>query len=66
MLFKQSELLAEFNVAQIRETEAILALSNALKSGVKDEALLLQLTEHMTTSHQLKMDAWERLQPTQG
>lgn len=56
-------LLEQFKAAQDAEGAAIKALHDALKSGLKDGAVLMALTDRMTAAHNKKMDIWDQLQP---
>lgn len=55
-------LLEQFKVAQDAEGVAIANLLSAMKSGIRDDATLMALTDRMTETHNNKMDIWDQLQ----
>lgn len=55
-------LLEQFKLAQDAEGDAVTALHNALKAGIRDDVTLMALTDHMTEMHNKKMDIWDQLQ----
>ena len=56
------ELFGQFSAAQSVEVTAIAALHDALRGGVKDNEILMTLTDRMTEAHQKKMGIWHQLQ----
>lgn len=56
------ELIEKLQAAQAAEGVAITALHDALKSGIKDDDVLVALTDSMTDAHNKKMDIWDQLQ----
>lgn len=55
-------LLEQFKVAQEVEGAAVTALHDALKAGIRDDEILMALTDRMTETHNKKMDIWDQLQ----
>jgi hypothetical protein len=55
-------LLEQFKIAQEVEGAAITALHHALKGGMKDTGILMDLTDRMTESHNKKMALWAEIQ----
>jgi hypothetical protein len=55
-------LLEQFKVAQEVEGAAITALHDAIRGGMKENEVLIALTDRMTEAHNKKMDLWDQLQ----
>ena len=55
-------LLEQFKSAQDAEGVAMTALQDAMKGGMKDQEILMALTDRMTEAHNKKMDVWDQLQ----
>ena len=56
------ELFEHFYAAQAAEGVAINALLDTLNGGVKDNEILMALTNRMTETHNKKMDIWDQFQ----
>ena len=56
------ELFEKFQAAQTAEGAAITALHDAMSGGIKDNTVLMSLTDRMTDAHNKKMDIWDQLQ----
>ena len=56
------ELFEQFYAAQATEGAAITALHDTLTDGVKDNDILMALTNRMTEAHNKKMAIWDQLQ----
>ncbi len=56
------ELFEKFQAAQAAEGAAITALHDAMKGGMKDNDILIALSDRMTEAHNKKMDIWDQLQ----
>lgn len=55
-------LLEQLKIAAAAEGAAITALHDALKAGIRDDEILIALTDRMTEAHNKKMDIWDQLQ----
>ena len=57
-----NESFEKLQAALAAESVAITALHDALKSGLKDNKVLMALSDRMTEAHNKKMDIWDQLQ----
>ncbi|WP_295998926.1 hypothetical protein [Rugamonas sp.] len=55
-------LMEEWKAARLVENTAVENLLSAMKGGVRENAILLELTKRMEDTHNAAMDIYDRLQ----